>query len=77
LVLWGGDAGDDKLVVTFPLSLNMSKEAIYRAIVRFASLRKGHDAEGKCDASCPCHDDPMVHKVAARFQQVYFPQGRR
>lgn len=40
LVLWGGDSGDTKLVVTFPLSLAMTKQALDRAFVQLASHRR-------------------------------------
>lgn len=39
LVLWGGDSGDDVLVVHFPLSLEMAKKARFRAAVREALAR--------------------------------------
>ena len=40
IVLWGGDSGDDKLVVSFPFSLtNLEKQAAYRAVVRIALAR--------------------------------------
>lgn len=37
LVLWGGDSGDGRLVVTFPFSLEQTKVAVRRAYVRLAS----------------------------------------
>jgi 2'-5' RNA ligase len=39
LVLWGGDSGDDKLVVTFPFALAPAKAALYRAMVHIALSR--------------------------------------
>lgn len=39
LVLWGGDSGDDRLIVTFPIAL--TKKAIFRAAIKWA-LRNGH-----------------------------------
>ncbi len=36
LVLWGGDNGDNRLIVTFPLSIAMSKTAMHRAYVQLA-----------------------------------------
>jgi 2'-5' RNA ligase len=41
LVLWGGDEGDDKLVVTFPFALVPSKAAFHRAMVRAALWHQG------------------------------------
>ena len=40
MVLWGGDSGDDRLVVTFPFALAPSKTAMYRAFVRLATQRR-------------------------------------
>ncbi len=37
LVLWGGDSGDNRVVVTFPFSLAMTKEALNRAYVQLSS----------------------------------------
>jgi hypothetical protein len=36
LVLWGGDDGDKRIVVTFPFSMAMSKEGMDRAFVQLA-----------------------------------------
>lgn len=36
LVLWGGDNGDNRLIVTFPLSIAMTKTAVQRAFVQLA-----------------------------------------
>lgn len=44
LVLWGGDSGDDRLVVSFPFALappSEKKAALYRAMVLVARLRQG------------------------------------
>jgi len=43
LVLWGGDEGDDKLVVSFPFALAPAEKtaALYRAMVRVALSRPG------------------------------------
>lgn len=42
LVLWGGDNGDDKLTVTFPLSLGSKKTkgASFRAMIRIAGWHR-------------------------------------
>ncbi len=69
IVLWGGDSGDEKLTVTFPLSIAMTREAVYRAAVRLALNKKqAHDESGHCDPTCPCHGDSIVHRVASRFK---------
>ncbi len=34
IVLWGGDNGDERIVVTFPFALPPTREAVYRAMVR-------------------------------------------
>jgi len=39
LVLWGGDSGDGRLVVTFPFSLEKTAEAKRRAFVRLAASK--------------------------------------
>lgn len=36
LVLWGGDSGDNRLIVTFPLSVATTKTAMHRAFVQLA-----------------------------------------
>lgn len=80
LVLWGGDAGDDKLVVTFPFRLaetdkaasrDNARSAAYRGIIRLVNGMRGqkaHNPDGTCDKECPCHGDALVHKVAERFK---------
>lgn len=36
LVLWGGDNGDNRVIVTFPLSIALTKTAVQRAFVQLA-----------------------------------------
>jgi 2'-5' RNA ligase len=36
LVLWGGDSGDNRLIVTFPLSIATTKTAMHKAFVQLA-----------------------------------------
>jgi 2'-5' RNA ligase len=36
-VLWGGDSGDNRVIVNFPLSVAATKEAFHRAFVRLAN----------------------------------------
>jgi 2'-5' RNA ligase len=51
VVLWGGDSGDDVLVVQFPFSLASGREAAYRALVRLAALKTSHyDENFRADA---------------------------
>jgi 2'-5' RNA ligase len=77
IVLWGGDSGDEKLTVTFPLSMNRAgvktasdwQKDAYRAIIRLSSALKAHDENGHCADECQCHGDPLVHKVVARFRK--------
>ena len=71
MVLWGGDKGDEKLMVTFPFALALSKSAMYRAFVRLARSRTGqpgHEGGGtcQCGGTCSC----QAQKVAARFDQA-------
>jgi len=64
LVLWGGDKGDEKLVVTFPFALALSKTAMYRAFVRLACAKDGEQSGGcSCGGECAC----QAARVAARF----------
>lgn len=44
LVLWGGDSGDNRLIITFPFSLSMSKEALDRTFVQVAQRWAGPGA---------------------------------
>jgi len=37
MTLWGGDEGDDRLSCTFPFSLQPTKEAVTRSVIRFAT----------------------------------------
>lgn len=37
LVLWGGDEGDRRLIVTFPFSLPLTKQALQRSFVHLAN----------------------------------------
>lgn len=46
IVLWGGDDGDERLVVTFPFALPLTRELVYRAMVR-ATLYH-HSRQGNC-----------------------------
>ncbi len=57
--LWGGDKGDNKLIVTFPFSLGIPKEAVFRAFVRLAMTR------GQSD-SAPVSD--TARRVVERFR---------
>lgn len=41
IVLWGGDDGDERLIVTFPFSYALTREAVYRAMIRLAQARQG------------------------------------
>ena len=51
VVLWGGDSGDDVLVVHFPFSLASGREAAYRALVKLAALKTSHyDENFRADA---------------------------
>jgi 2'-5' RNA ligase len=87
IVLWGGDAGDDKLTVTFPfrlmprpgseledkrMAVEASRRAAYQGVVKLASAMKeprmAHNPDGTCPQECPCHKEPLVHKVAERFK---------
>jgi 2'-5' RNA ligase len=79
IVLWGGDKGDDKLCVTFPFRLTDTDKAASRGnalraalhgIVRLtqAGLKRAHNPDGTCPKDCPCHGEPLVHKVAARYK---------
>jgi 2'-5' RNA ligase len=36
LVLWGGDEGDNRIIITFPLSIATNKMAMHRAFVQLA-----------------------------------------
>jgi 2'-5' RNA ligase len=36
IVMWGGDEGDKRIVVTFPMSITMSKQGLNRAFVQLA-----------------------------------------
>lgn len=36
LVLWGGDTGDNRLIVTFPISVATSKTSMHKAFVQLA-----------------------------------------
>jgi len=36
LVLWGGDSGDNRVIITFPLSVALNKTAMHRAFVQLA-----------------------------------------
>lgn len=75
LVLWGGDSGDEKLSVTFPFALTLSKQAAYRAFVRIAAHKQscggpmpasGEEKSCGCGGSCSC----MAEKVASRFREA-------
>lgn len=41
LVLWGGDSGDRRLIVTFPFSIDPNQEIAQRVAQRFASSGRG------------------------------------
>jgi 2'-5' RNA ligase len=68
MVLWGGDSGDEKLTVTFPFSMQMTREAVYRAVVRLVTA---HDENGHCQPTCPCHTQghppDEAQRVVARY----------
>ena len=36
IVLWGGDEGDKRIIITFPMSISMTKEGLNRAFVQLA-----------------------------------------
>jgi 2'-5' RNA ligase len=36
LVLWGGDSGDNRVIVTFPLSVAVNKTAMHRGFIQLA-----------------------------------------
>ena len=36
LVLWGGDTGDNRIIITFPFSIALDKAAMHRAYVQLA-----------------------------------------
>lgn len=63
MVLWGGDAGDEKLSVTFPFDLALSKKAAYRAFVRLAAK------ETSTERYSMGHHLDLAEKVARRFDQ--------
>jgi 2'-5' RNA ligase len=81
IVLWGGDAGDDKLAVTFPLSMGLTREAVYRAAVKFVT-HLGHGPDGKCAPTCPCHRpgrpglDPASPEAAKMVADLLGPYVR-
>jgi hypothetical protein len=37
VILWGGDSGDDRVVVTFPLSLKTTQDTVRRAFIQLAN----------------------------------------
>lgn len=45
LVLWGGDSGDDKLIVTFPLSLGAPGKAAARVAQRYLAVRSDSNSD--------------------------------
>lgn len=66
MILWGGDTGDNRLIVTFPFSLNgTQKAAMYEALVKVGSQHVA--CEGTC--GCGCGGDGMCQRarVATRF----------
>jgi len=68
LVLWGGDSGDEKLTITFPFALTLSKAAMYRAFVRLACSKpsaEGSSGGCTCGGQCSC----QAQRVAARFDR--------
>lgn len=81
MVLWGGDSGDEKLTVTFPFSMNMTREAVYRSVVRLVGrLQKtAHDENGHCQPTCSCHtqghppDDKTSKRIVERYLGEYLP----
>lgn len=71
VVLWGGDKGDEKLTVTFPLSITPTKEAKRKVFAKVATMLpvKSHDENGVCQPECPCHKMTTARRVVARFLQ--------
>lgn len=74
IILWGGNSGDDGLTVTFPLSMQMTREAVYRSVVRLVTnLKTAHDANGQCAVTCPCHttghppDEVTAKNIVQRY----------
>ncbi len=48
LVLWGGDSGDNRIIITFPFSVATTKAAMHKAFVQLAknwSLALDFDAD--------------------------------
>jgi 2'-5' RNA ligase len=74
MVLWGGDAGDEKLSVTFPFDLALSKKAAYRAFVRLAVKCGQGDfplmkTAKNCGCGCGCSGSCTAERVASRFRK--------
>jgi 2'-5' RNA ligase len=71
VVLWGGDKGDEKLTVTFPLSIAPTKEAKRKVFAKVATMRPviSHDENGVCQPECPCHKRTLAQRVVAKFLQ--------
>jgi 2'-5' RNA ligase len=65
VVLWGGDTGDNRLIVTFPFSLNGSKQAAHKALVRIVSNRLA--CEGSCGCGCGSEGLCQRARVATRY----------
>ena len=59
VVLWGGNDGDQRFSANFPLTIGKTaasrSDVIYRALVRVARWKAGHDENGQCAATCLCH----------------------
>ena len=71
VVLWGGDKGDEKLTVTFPLSITPTKEARRKVFAKVATMLpvKAHDENGICQPECSCHKKTLAHRIVALFLQ--------
>jgi 2'-5' RNA ligase len=81
LTLWGGDVGDERLYVTFPLSVPPTKAAMQRIASKLALARtvsperivarfkNAHDENGYCDPNCPCHKKTLAERIVTAFLQ--------
>lgn len=48
LTLWGGDSGDNRIIITFPFSLAMTKQAVHRAFVQLSARWRGDQGPSSC-----------------------------
>jgi hypothetical protein len=68
--------GDEKLFVTFPLSVPMTKAAMQRIAAKFASARVAHDENGYFARQLLLEDPSLVwsgleQAVEAQLQKTY------